>query len=149
MKIFKTIALLTLILFFGGSMAYAGAEYSGYSTTVGKINGSGYTTYEVKAKSGANGNLLSYYVGGDYTVDARMQESDGTAGAWTRNIDDDNFYELDGHVNHMSGDLVRVHFSNDWTTLVSVQVEGYWRSNQNCDLQVHGALDRQLRGGYI
>lgn len=58
-----------------------------------------------------------------------MQEYDGTAGAWTRDITDNAHYALNGHIYHLNGDYVRVHFSNDWNTFVDVQVTGSWRSN--------------------
>lgn len=73
--------------------------------------------------------MSSGNVGGDYVVDARMQENDGTAGSWTRNVDDNTDYYLDGYISHVRGDYVRVQFSNDWNTAVSVQVDGSWRSN--------------------
>jgi len=94
-----------------------------------EFNGNGYTAYQTKSTSGANGELSSGNVGGDYVVDARMQENDGTAGSWTRNVDDNTDYYLDGHISHVRGDYVRVQFSNDWNTAVSVQVDGSWRSN--------------------
>lgn len=73
--------------------------------------------------------MSSDYVGSDYVVDARMQEDDGTAGSWTRDVDDNSYYELDGHFDHKYWDYVRVQFSNDWNTTVDVQVVGSWRSN--------------------
>lgn len=114
---------------FGSTMVYAGNSYVGYSTTVGRFNGDGYTAYQKKSISGANGRLHSSNVGADYTVDARMQEDDGTVGSWTRSIGDNNYYDLDGDVNHKRGDSVRVQFSNDWNTSVNVQVDGSWKSN--------------------
>ncbi|MDO4779354.1 MAG: hypothetical protein Q4A42_07340 [Tissierellia bacterium] len=129
MKKIKTLLALCMVVILGSSMVYAGTSYSDYSTTVGRFNGNGYTSYQTKSISGANGDLYSSSVGADYVVDARMQESDGTAGSWTRDVTDSTNYELDGHVNHSSGDSVRVHFSNDWNTTVNVQVTGSWRSN--------------------
>lgn len=129
MKKIRIIIATCLICALGAGTAFAGTAYSNYSTTVGRLNGSGYTSYQRKAISGANGNLNSRLVGGNYVVDARMQEKNGASGAWTRNITDNTFYELDSHVNHSKGDSVRVHFSNDWNTPVNVQVAGSWRSN--------------------
>jgi len=111
--------------------AYAGNSFTGYNTVVGKINGNGYSPTQTKATSGANGRVKSTSVGGGYTVDVRMQKSDATAsGAWYRNLGSgtDTGYTVGGHVNQMYGDTVRLHFSNDLTTLVDVQVIGEWMS---------------------
>lgn len=128
-KKLKSLLVFGAICVFGSTMVYAGTSYVGYSTTVGRFNGSGYTSYQTKSISGANGGLSSGSVGADYVVDARMQEYDGPAGAWTRDVDDNTYYDLDGHVEHKSGDSVRVQFSNDWNTPVQVQVSGSWKSN--------------------
>lgn len=128
-KVFAGIVATCTVLAMGVTMVYAGTTYESYSTTVGRVNGSGYTDYQSKTTNGANGDLSSTYVGGDYTVDARMQEDDGTAGAWTRDVDDNERRDLDGHVDHKAWDSVRVQFSNDFFTFVNVQVKGKWRSN--------------------
>ncbi len=125
-KLFGTLLTLTLL---GSTTIYAGSTYSSYNTTVGKLNGNGYTGFQTKSVSGANGNLKSVSVGGKYVVDARMQERNGTVGAWVRNISDDTNYGLPGNSSHLKGDSVRVQFSNDWNTPVNVQVTGSWRSN--------------------
>mgnify|MGYP001630639534 CR=1 FL=1 len=129
MKKIKTLLAVFAIFIFGSMMVYAGTTYEGYNTTVGRLNGNGYTAYQTKYIGGANGDLSSDYVGSDYVVDARMQEDDGTAGSWTRDVDDNSYYDLDGHIDHKYGDYVRVQFSNDWNTTVDVQVGGSWRSN--------------------
>lgn len=129
MKKIKALLALCAVFAFGSTMVFAGTYYNEYSTTVGRFNGDGYTSYQTKSISGANGELSSGNVGADYVVDARMQEDDGTAGSWTRDITDNTDYDLDGHINHRNGDYVRVHFSNDWNTSVNVQVDGFWRSN--------------------
>ena len=46
-----------------------------------------------------------------------------------KNITDNAHYALNGHIYHLNGDYVRVHFSNDWNIFVDVQVTGSWRSN--------------------
>ena len=129
MKKFKVFITILVILAVGSSMAYAGTSYKSYSTTVGKLNGNGYTAYQTKAKTGANGTLVSSSVGGKYTVDARMQDKNGIIGPWTRDVDDNKTYTLKGHANHIKGYGIRVHFSNDLTTTVDIQVEGKWKSN--------------------
>ncbi|WP_243388160.1 hypothetical protein [Bacillus kexueae] len=111
---------------------YASTSWKSYSTTVGKYNGSGYTGYDhVKSSSGANGQVKSSSVGGDYVVDVRMQDAQGNSGDWARNLGDNETLTLDGHKNHIKGDSMRLHFSNDWNTPVNVQVSGTWRSDIN------------------
>lgn len=101
---------------------------SSYNTTVGKFNGSGYSDYQVKAVSGANGWIESEKVGGSYTVDVRMNSSAGN-GKWFRNLGDGLTGELPGNSAQVSGSNVRLRFSNDITTPVNVQVIGNWKSN--------------------
>ncbi|MBD7965096.1 hypothetical protein [Fictibacillus norfolkensis] len=108
----------------------AGTTYSSYSTTVGAFNGDGYTSYsQTKTTSGANGYVKSSTVGGNYVVDVRMQDAQGNSGDWARNLGDGDGLVLDGHINHIKGDAMRLHFSNDFDTSVNVQVSGSWKSN--------------------
>lgn len=112
-------------------ISFAGNSFTGYNTVVGKLNGNGYSGTQTKATSGANGRIKSTSVGGSYTVDVRMQKSDGTAsGDWYRSLNDsmDTGYNVDGAVGQMAGSTVRLHFSNDLTTPVDVQVIGEWCS---------------------
>lgn len=88
MKKSKIIISILSLGILGISTVQAGTASSGYNTTVGKLNGKGYTGYQTKSISGANGHLKSKKVGGDYFVDARMINSNGTAGGWRRNITD-------------------------------------------------------------
>lgn len=114
-----------------GISALAGNSFTSYNVTVGRVNGSGYTSNQSKATSGANGRIVSTSVGADYTVDARMQKSDGTAnGSWYRSLGDnqDTGYSVDGHADQKAGNSVRIQFSNDLLTLVNVQVTGQWMS---------------------
>jgi hypothetical protein len=129
LKKVKVVLVIVAVLMLGSTIVYAGTTYEGYNTTVGSFHGSGYTGYQTKSTSGANGDLYSSEVGGDYVVSARMLESDGTAGAYTNNIGDNNYYTLAGNSNHLVGESIRVHFRNNWTTPVNVQVSGSWRSN--------------------
>ncbi|WJY26568.1 hypothetical protein [Sporosarcina trichiuri] len=117
--------LAFVLLISGGALTKAGTAFTSYNTTVGKFNGSGYTSYQTKAKSSADGYLNSATVGGNYQVDARMNSSSGT-GPWVR-IDDNRSYFLINSVK--SGAAARVQFSNDLSTPVSVQVTGTWSSN--------------------
>lgn len=120
----KTLAVLGLSvgLLASAGIVEAGTSYSGYSTTVGKFNGSGYTGYQTKSTSGKYGNLSSGTVGGNYVVDARM-----SSGSWVRNVTDNDYRSLPNSV--ASGNSARVQFSNDFDTPVNVQVSGSWRSN--------------------
>ena len=127
-KVIKGSVITGIILMMFSTVAFAGTTYSHYETTVGKINGSGYSGYQTKVTSGANGILKSTSVGGNYTVDARMSSSCGN-GAWLRNVDDGTVEYLDSPVTQVSGCSVRCQFSNDITTPVDVQVIGDWKSN--------------------
>ncbi|MEG0923445.1 MAG: hypothetical protein RR313_02760 [Anaerovoracaceae bacterium] len=129
MKRVRVLIAVCMILVLGSSMVYAGTSYGRFSTTVGDMNGNGYTAYQTKALTGAEGSLDCDYVGGDYTVDARMQSEPGIIGAWTRNVTDNTTYALGSHSLQSKGERIRIQFSNDLTTLVDVQVEGRWKSN--------------------
>ena len=125
----KTTAFAAALVCFSAITAYAGTSYSNYNTTVASFNGNGYTAYQTKATSGANGSLHSYTVGADYFVDVRMIGYDGQAGDWVRNVTDGTNSYLWGNSYQFSGESVRAQFSNDWNTPVSVQVVGEWKSN--------------------
>ena len=128
-KQIKVVVSILALLLLGSTIAYAGTSYEYYNTTVGSFHGSGYTSYQIKAYGGANGGLSSYGVGGDYQVSAAMEDDDGTHGAYTNGITDNTFYTLAGNSNHLTGESIRVHFRNGWTTPVNVQVDGVWASN--------------------
>lgn len=129
MKRVKIIIAVCTIFMLGSSLVYAGTSSVGYSTTVGKVNGSGYTAYQTKTTTGANGSLRSDEVGGKYTVDARMQDRNGIIGAWTYGVNDNKTYTLKGHINQKKDYGIRVQFSNDLNTFVNVQVEGSFKGN--------------------
>jgi len=129
MKLFKKIVTLCAILcLLGTSMAYAGTTYKSFSTTVGRVNGTGYTAYQKKAKTGADADLKTTSTGG-YELDVRMIDENGCVGAWRKNIYQKDTYTVPGHQLQFAGYDARLQFSNDLTTLVNVQVEGTWRSN--------------------
>ncbi|WP_342372714.1 hypothetical protein PCC79_00745 [Propioniciclava soli] len=109
-----------------GTSAWAGTTFQGYSTTVGKLNGNGYTAYQTKVGAGTAADLRSGTVGADYVVDARLQAAAGTGG-WARDVGDNDTRQLWNSV--QKGASARVQFSNDWNTAVDVQVSGTWRSN--------------------
>lgn len=115
-------------LVLSGAGAYAGTSYESYSTTVGKLNGNGYISYQKKSATGAEGTLKSSSVGGSHVVDARMQaQSGGGTGAWTRGVNDGETRTLKNTVGKAGN--ARVQFSTNWNTRVDVQVTGSWRSN--------------------
>ncbi|MFT4167230.1 MAG: hypothetical protein QM650_18500 [Microlunatus sp.] len=112
----------------GAGLAVAGTSYSNFSTTVGKLNGNGYTGTQTKSGTGTNGNITTSQVGGSYQVDARLQKSNGSSsGSWKKNLDDGDSASLPNSIS--SGSSTRVNLNNDLTTPVDVQVTGKWRSN--------------------
>lgn len=124
--------LLGIILVSSSFIAFAGTQYEGYNTTVGKFNGSGYSGYQTKAISGNAGWVLSKTVGTaakDYEVDVRMIDVDKNAGDWARNIGDADHSMLDASTEHKAGESVRLQFSNDLTTPKDIQVVGDWKSD--------------------
>ena len=108
-------------------VAVAGNSAENFSTTVGKLNGSGYTGNQVKATTGAASALTTTFVGGGYNVDARVQYSDGTSsGAWARQLASGTGAWLFN--SHLNSRKVRVQLSNNLSTRVDVQVRGNWAS---------------------
>jgi len=114
----------------GGAAAWAGTSYSTYSTystTVPALGGYGYTAYQTKTGAGVAADLESSNVGGDYVVSARTNSPYGT-GDWTGYVvDDGTTHKLTNST--ASGSNIRAQFRNRPQTLVSVQVDGRWRSN--------------------
>lgn len=107
----------------GTTSAVAGTSFREYSTTVGKFNGKGYTSYQTKSYSDKAGDLRSSSVGGNYKVDARMiPEGVGISG-----VTDNSEYKLNTNLD--SGKSARVELNNGVFTRVDVQVSGTWRSN--------------------
>ncbi len=127
-KMLKAFAAAGVTVMLFSTVACAGTTYSGYNTTVGKLNGNGYSNYQKKTTAGANGYIKSNKVGGKYEVDARMNSTSGN-GAWLRNLDDGTNASLPGNSKQIAGCSVRVQFSNDVLTPVNVQVDGEWKSN--------------------
>ncbi|MBW4677796.1 MAG: hypothetical protein KME52_28510 [Desmonostoc geniculatum HA4340-LM1] len=126
----KILAIVGAITLVATANAFAGTGWSNYSTTVGAFNGNGYSGTQIKDTMGAAAQLNSWTVGGGYEVDARQQLSSGSGnGDWTRNVSGGYIYYLDGDPAQNGGSTVRVHFSNDLTTTVDVQVTGTWSSN--------------------
>lgn len=114
-------------LAFGGAAAWAGTTYTDYSTTVARLNGYGYTAFQVKTATGTAANLRSTNVGNNYQVSARTNSPFGT-GTWTGYVvDDGTTHNLQNDLS--SGSNVRAQFRNRPQTTVQVQVDGSWRSN--------------------
>ena len=128
MNLKKTVVTTSLAIMMLTATAMAGNTYSNYNTTVGRLNGNGYTPYQTKSTSGANGYIKSTTVGGKYLVDVRMNSSSGN-GKWVRDLDDQDNRSLPGSAKMKSVCYVRAQFSNDLTTPVAVQVAGQWKSN--------------------
>lgn len=108
--------------------AFAGASMETYGTVVGRFNGAGATPYQTKTYSERDGYINSVKVGGKYEVDVRMENS-SAKGAWLRDVTDGTRKYVQAHSKHIKGCSVRLYFSNDITTPVTVYVEGTWKSN--------------------
>jgi hypothetical protein len=95
-----------------------------YSTTVGRFNGDGYTDGLKKINTNQNAICNSSSVGGDYNVDVRIERTDGSEPSGWERIGDNDRQSIP---NSIGADLyTRLHFSNDATTPVNVQVSGTW-----------------------
>jgi hypothetical protein len=125
---FKGLAAIFAMIMMLTCSAWAGTSTTSYNTTVGKYNGSGYSSYQTKSISGANGWIYSEQVGGKYVVDVRMNSTAGNA-PWLRNVTDGTSSSLPGVYKQNAGDSIRLKFSNDVNTPVNVQVIGTWKSN--------------------
>lgn len=108
-----------------------GTAYKPYNTTVGRINGNGYTGTDTKSVTGKQGNIRSTSVGGDYKVDVRMYKNDNSQGAWVYNITDNDNRQVPSRSDHMSGNSVKLRFSNKLSTTKEVQVTGSWRADDS------------------
>jgi len=124
-KKLKIGVLGAMLLVSGGVIAQAGGTYKDYSTTVGKLNGSGYSEYQTKAVAGQKADL-DHTSNGGYNVDVRTQSS-GSTGTWAKNVKAGDSRQLSN--SHNKGTSTRLQFSNDITTRVSTQARGEWRSN--------------------
>lgn len=127
-KIVKTSVIAGMVGMLIGSTAYAGTATTPYGTVVGRFNGYGYSSYQTKAVSGKDGYIYSSKVGGKYKVDVRMTSSKGN-GKWLRNVTDGTQKSVKAHSKHTKGSDIRLQFSNDAFTPVTVYVEGTWKSN--------------------
>ncbi|WP_338705506.1 hypothetical protein [Priestia aryabhattai] len=113
------------MLLTGGLVAQASTKYKSYSTTVGPINGSGYSSYQTKNVAGQKADI-SHKSNGGYSVDVRTNSS-GSNGTWARNLQAGDKRQLSN--SHNKGTQTRLQFSNDLDTRVSTQSSGTWRSN--------------------
>jgi len=126
----KTAVITSAVVLLLGSSAYAGTTMEDYGTTVGRFNGSGFTSYQTKTYTSEKGFLYSNAVGGNYTVDVRMVSSARKKAKWVRDVDDNTHYSIPTNKDTIKkGNNVRLEFSNDLTTPVRVEVEGQWMSN--------------------
>lgn len=127
-KMIKAGAVAGIVGMLIGGTVYAGTTTDFYITVVGKFNGCGYSRYQTKAVSGKDGYIYSDKVGGKYKVDVRMENS-SASGGWLRNVTDGTQKAVPGHSKLTKGSEVRLKFSNDALTPVSVEVNGDWKSN--------------------
>lgn len=59
-----------------------------------------------------------------------MVKSDGSAGNWTYDINDQSSYILAGRSNHVKGNSIKLELAKQGLLdLTSVDVSGYWKSN--------------------
>lgn len=112
----------------GSSVAYA-RNIENFSTTVGRLNGSGYTENLTKVNSNQAAICHNSSIGGGYKMDVRVQRYNGTqSGSWVR-LSSGARISLP---NKIGANLsTRLHFSNDITTPVNVQVSGSWSPDTN------------------
>jgi hypothetical protein len=116
-----------VVLTASAGLAQATYSYKSYNTTVGKFNGNGYTGTQTKTDAYEDGEIYSENVGGSYKVDGRLENYNGAhfGSTWQR-LGDRTWKQLPNLIN--SGWSTRVHFSNDLTTRVDVQVYGKFRA---------------------
>ncbi|MFT3860333.1 hypothetical protein [Micropruina sp.] len=100
--------------------------YSNYDTTVGAMMGQGYSGSQTKTSTGAQGTIKSGTVGGGYTLMVALQRTDTQADGTAVRIDDNQTKYLNNSIS--KGAKARLHFTNDWNTLVNVQVSGQFRA---------------------
>ncbi|MDE6852804.1 MAG: hypothetical protein K2J67_10035 [Lachnospiraceae bacterium] len=127
-KLIKVGAIAGIVGMLVGSTAYAGTAAHPYGTVVGRFNGYGYSSYQTKVYAGKDGYIYSTEVGGKYKVDVRMASSVGN-GAWLRDVTDGTQKAVKAHSKQTKGSKIRMQFSNDALTPVTVYVEGFWKSN--------------------
>jgi len=118
----KRIGLVAIVLSLMISVGVASAYY--YNLTVPPFNGSVSTNNEAKEVTNAYGWITSWGVGGDYQVDARFEESNGSGITGWYRIDDGTHVATP--IYRLAGTLIHVRFSNDTFTPVHVQVTGDW-----------------------
>ncbi|MCZ2096247.1 MAG: hypothetical protein LC121_08290 [Anaerolineae bacterium] len=113
-----TCTVLSLMFFVGIASAYY------YNLTVPPFSGSASTNNQAKAITNAYGWINSYGVGGNYQVDARFEDLNGSGITGWYRIDDGTY--ISTPINRSAGSLIHVRFSSDTFTKVHVQVDGDW-----------------------
>lgn len=116
------------ILLGTAALAHASTYYSSYNTTIGAFGGSGYSGSQTKTIDDQNAEVVSTWVGGNYTADVCLV---GATGSWclggTKTINDGSRVALWNLVVH--GNKVRLKFT-DGFQWVDVQVSGRWRADK-------------------
>lgn len=117
---------LTVALALGGSSAWAGTSNVWYNKDIPGLGGSGLTTAQVKAITGAAGYINSNSVAGSVKMRARMEGA--TNGTWTG-------YALSENTTHYlynssgAGSSVQMRLQTPPGALGTVNAQGSWRSN--------------------
>ncbi|WP_313511060.1 hypothetical protein [Enterococcus sp.] len=123
----KIMAVTFMLALVGGPIASAQTSYANFSTTTGRLNGSGYTAYQKKTNASNSGDVQKFYNGG-YNADIRMNSSVGS-GTWRRQIGSQSTTTtIAAHSSVKSGTNVRIQVSNNLTTTVNTQSSGSWRA---------------------
>jgi len=128
----KIMAVTFMLALVGGPIASAQTSYANFSTTTGRLNGSGYTAYQKKTNASNSGDVQKFYNGGD-NADIRMKSSVGRGrwggGTWRRQIGSQSTTTtIAPHSSVKSGTNVRIQVSNNLTTTVNTQSSGSWRA---------------------
>lgn len=124
-KVFFFLGAFFLLMF---TATQAATWYSTFSLSIPGYNGSAATGFgQTKSIGGANGNVEIYNIPGDHRVDIRMEDEQGTNGAWLRQITTGETGTLPGNSNQLPGDLMRMRISTNWNT-PGISANGVWRS---------------------
>lgn len=125
-RLSATVAITAILAGGAGASAWAATTYSSYDTTVGRLGGSGYSGSQTKSSTGAQGTIKSVTVGGGYSLMVALQRTDTGKDGTAVRIDDNQTKFLNNEIE--KGAKARLHFTNDWNTLVNVQADGKFRA---------------------
>lgn len=127
-KVGVVMALAVIVAIGSPLAAAAGTTYSGFSVTIGKFGGNGYTANQTKAASGGSGNVNISFVGNNYQVGASMLRSDNVQEGTKRyNLGAGYSATLPNSIS--AGKAVKMKLWGNPVWPVAVQANGTWRSN--------------------